>query len=119
MRRRRRQYEEEAVELGNVLEPYGQQNVQQAQYEPPRYVPPQDEEFPYDQQYEEEYDYSDAHEAADDETRFRVAMGIFDMASILVGIVVILGLVAMLVTLLQWLNNDILHSAVLITSGLQ
>ena len=119
MRRRSRQYEEEAVELGNVLEPYGRQNIQQVQYEQPSYEPPQNEQLPYHQQYEEEYDYSDEHEAADDETRFRVAMGIFDLTSILVGIVVILGLVAMLVTLLQWLNNDILHSAVLITSGLQ
>jgi len=57
--------------------------------------------------------------SSEDETRFRVAMGIFDISSILVGIVVILGLVAMLVALLQWLNNDILHSALLITSGLQ
>lgn len=119
MRRRSRQYDEEAVDLGNVLEPYSQQNIQQTQYEQPRYEPQRYEQPSYDQQYEEEYEYSDEHEAADDETRFRVAMGIFDMTSILVGIVVILGLVAMLVTLLQWLNNDILHSAVLITSGLQ
>ena len=119
MRRRRRQYEEEAVELEEVLEPYGQQNVQQPQYEQPDFEQPQYDHPHYDQPYEEEYDYSDEHEAADEETRFRVAMGIFDMVSIFVGIAVILGLVAMLVTLLQWLNNDILHSALLITSGLQ
>ena len=118
MRRRRSQYEE-AVELGEVLEPYPQQQEVQQQPFEPVYEPPQYGQPHYGQPDEQEYDYSDEHEAADDETRFRVAMGIFDLASIIVGIVVILGLAAMLVSLLQWLNNDILHSAVLLSSGLQ
>ena len=41
--------------------------------------------------------------------RFRVAMGVFDTVSILVGIGVILLLVAMLVSLVGWLRSG--HSA--------
>lgn len=114
MKRRRRQHEEEPVELGEVLEPYDQQWKQEyAAYEE---TPPQ-----YDQNYDETYadEYSDEHEAADIEGRFRIAMGVFDLASILVGIAVILVLVTMLVTLAQWLRSDILHSALLMQSGLQ
>ena len=50
---------------------------------------------------------------------FRLAMGVFDMISILIGAVVILVLVALLVTLVNWLRTDILHSALLLQSGLQ
>ena len=39
--------------------------------------------------------------------------------AILVGIGVILLLVAMLVSLVSWLRSDILHSALLLQSGLQ
>ena len=46
-------------------------------------------------------------------------MGMFDLVSILVGIVVILALVAMLFTLFNWLKSDIQHSALLLQSGLQ
>ena len=46
-------------------------------------------------------------------------MGMLDLISILVGIVVILVLVAMLVSLAHWLQNDILHSALFMQSGLK
>ena len=71
------------------------------------YQPPMYEEDP-DQQEEE-----------DSEGHFRIAMGVFDMISILIGAVVILVLVALLVTLVNWLRTDILHSALLLQSGLQ
>lgn len=114
-RRRRRQYEEteEAFELQQVLQP-DQQQLQWA-----------DENWQDEQSYADEYpeflqeDYSDIHEEADSESRFRIAMGLFDLVSILIGIGVILLLVALLYTLFNWLRNDILHSALLIQSGLQ
>lgn len=110
-RRRRRYDEEEQMELEDVLEPYrqwnGQQEAAQDAYE---YVQ-------YDEPYAE--DYSDEHEALDSDSRFRMAMGLFDLISIFVGIVVILLLVAMLVSLFNWLQDDILHSALLMQSGLQ
>ena len=71
--------------------------------------------------YEEFFDeeYSEEHEEADSESRFRLAMGVFDLVSIFVGIVVILVLSGMLITLINWLRTDILHSALLLQSGLQ
>ena len=113
-RRRRRQYEEteEPFELQQVLQP-----DQQPQWA--------DETWQDEQPYEDEYsefeqaEYSDIHEEADSESRFRIAMGLFDLVSILIGIGVILLLVALLYTLFNWLRNDILHSALLIQSGLQ
>ena len=104
-RRRSRQYKtEETVELGELL---GTDQTQQwtaeeeYQMESPE-IPAQDD-YPeaYLDGYEEFYseEYSEAHEAADSETRFHIAMGLFDLISICVGIVVILVLVGMLVTL--------------------
>ena len=58
-------------------------------------------------------------EALNQAGRFKVALGVFDSVSILVGIGVILLLVAMLVSLVSWLRSDILHSALLLQSGLQ
>ena len=112
---RGREMEDETVQLGDVLEPYEdqpqmddsqppfQEPVYQDLYQPPVY----EEEDP-DQQEEDE---SEGH--------FRIAMGVFDLISILIGAVVILVLVAMLVTLVNWLRTDILHSALLLQSGLQ
>lgn len=118
MARRRRRYEEEEweepVELDDVLEPYEQQwDPQQEVY--------YDQENSYVQDGYDGYaaDYSDEHEAVDHEGRFRIALGMFDLASILVGVVVILMLVAMLITLINWLYSDIMNSALLLQSGLQ
>ncbi|NLO86254.1 MAG: hypothetical protein GX096_12665, partial [Clostridiales bacterium] len=69
-----------------------------------------------DSQYEE---YSDYHEEMDILGRFKVAMGVFDTISIFMGILVILGLVAILMSLISWLESDIMHSVLLIQSGLQ
>ena len=124
-RRRSRQYDaEEAVELGDVLEPYAsQQPANENAYQEFNDGIQQQEEYPeaYLEGYEDFYgeEYSEEHEAADTETRFRVAIGLFDLISIIVGIIVILLLVGMLITLLNWLRNDILHSALLLQSGLQ
>ncbi len=117
---RTRRYEgyeeaEDELPLDQVLEPYQQEAYEQPgpeeDYAPPLQEPP----------YEEEYsDYHEAmDEAMDEAGRFRVAMGVFDTVSILVGVVVILALVAMLVSLVSWLRSDILHSALLLQSGLQ
>lgn len=123
-RRRNRQYEtEEAVELGEVLEPYdNQQWADENSYQQEAYEQPQEEYAEaYLEGYEDFYseDYSEEYEAADNETRFHIALGVFDLISILIGIVVILVLVGMLMTLFNWLRNDILHSALLLQSGLQ
>jgi len=120
MKRRRRRYEEmeeEAVELGDVLEPY-----QQPQWQDEPYVQDSAMQDPYVQGYVDGYydeEYSDEHEAVDHEGRFRIAMGMFDLVSIFLGILVILALVAMLFTLFNWLRSDIQHSALLLQSGLQ
>lgn len=124
MKRRRRQYEEadEAMQLGDVLEPYQQQEWDAQSYEPEMYDQSYDQEDPYVQGYVEGYygeEYSDEHEAADHESRFRIALGMFDFISIFVGILVILVLVAMLITLFNWLRTDLMQSALLLQSGLQ
>lgn len=118
-------YSEEAYELDEVLEPYEDEEEQWADngYEQQAYEEAYDDEYPgaYAEGYEEFYDeeYSEEHEAADSESRFRLAMGVFDLVSIFVGIVVILVLSGMLITLVNWLKTDILHSALLLQSGLQ
>lgn len=123
-RRRSRQHEtEETVELGEVLEPYQEQQwTDETAYEDGFYAEqPQENDEGYLEEYEDFYseEYSDEHEMADNEGRFRIAMGMFDLISIIIGVVVILVLVSMLVTLFNWLRNDILHSALLLQSGLQ
>ena len=136
--------QEDELRLDEVLEPY-EQDEPEVYAASPDFAPygdaqPPYEEQPYDENpsayeppYEEEnqpsygdpYDeeYSDYHEAIDEAVsqagRFRVAMGVFDTVSILVGIGGILLLVAMLVSLVSWLRSDILHSALLLQSGLQ
>ena len=124
-RRRNKQYEnEESVELGSVLEPYEEQPwSDEAAYEEEFYEEPPQDDYPdaYMEGYQDFYgeEYSEEHEAADTEGRFRIAMGMFDLLSIIIGIVVILVLVGMLIALFNWLRNDILHSALLLQSGLQ
>jgi len=67
----------------------------------------------------EEEDYSDYNEELDDTHRFHVAMNVFDMISILAGLAVILVLVAILVSLVTWLQSDIMQSFTLLTSQLK
>ena len=120
-KRRRRQYEDESLELGDVLQPYEEQPVgyDNAVWQEEEYAEaePQYADMYVDQPYMEEY--SEEHEQTDLETKFHIAMGVLDLISILVGVVVILVLVAMLVSLYHWLQNDILHSALLMQSGLK
>ncbi|MCI5956620.1 MAG: hypothetical protein MRZ54_06530 [Clostridiales bacterium] len=108
-RRRYRQQWDEAdeMELGDVLEPEEEPDLNQL-YE--------DGAEAYEA---DEYDYSDEHEAIDNGVRFKVAMGLFDTVSILIGVLAILVLVAILVTLVNWLAADIEHSVLLMQSGLQ
>ena len=51
--------------------------------------------------------------------RFHIAMHVFDGASLLVGIAVVLALAALIMTMVSWLREDILHSFILLQSGLQ
>ncbi len=120
-RRRNRQYEnEEAVELDEVLEPY-----QELQWSDDNgyanAADGQDDSSEYLEGYQDFYgdEYSEEHELADSEGRFRFAIGVLDLISIIIGIVVILVLVSLLITLFNWLKNDILHSALLLQSGLR
>ena len=127
MNRQNEQYEsEETYELDEVLEPYEEDEQQWADegyYQQQEYEQAYQDEYPeaYADGYEEFYDeeYSEEHEAADSESRFRLAAGVLDIVSICVGIVVILVLSGMLIALYNWLKTDILHSALLWQSGLQ
>lgn len=127
MNRQNEQYNsEETYELDEVLEPYEEEEQQwdaDGYYQQQAYEQPYQDEYPeaYAEGYEEFFDeeYSEEHEEADSESRFRLAMGVFDLVSIFVGIVVILVLSGMLITLINWLRTDILHSALLLQSGLQ
>ena len=67
----------------------------------------------------EEEDYSDLNEELDDMHRFHVAMNVFDLVSVLIGLAVILLLVAILVSFVTWLQSDITQSFTLLTSQLQ
>ena len=107
-RRYHRQWDEaDEMELGDVLEPETEPDMEQ---------PYADDADGYEP---DEYEYSDEHEAIDNGVRFKVAIGVFDTVSILVGVLAILALVAILVTLVNWLAADIEHSVLLMQSGLQ
>ncbi len=137
MRAKRNQWqEEETLPLEQVLEPYDGQPVYQAEpgYQDEMYQEPvyQDDYDPQGQLYQQvdyqpypEAGYADylPEEAYDEEmgepeTRFGVAIHVFNLISSLIGIVVILVLVAMLLTLVDWLRTDILHSFMLFQSGI-
>ena len=69
------------------------------------------------------YDYSSRDDAdyqteAEGGNRLGVAVHVFDVISSLVGVFVILILIAMLLTLVDWLRTDLLHSFVLLQSGI-
>lgn len=101
--------EDEPVELGDVLEPYDEA--------------PEDGHYEnYDESaYQELYDgYDESDDAEEDpEGRFKVAMSVLNVASILLGVVAILVLSALLISLFSWLSSDIQHSMVLLQSNLQ
>lgn len=64
----------------------------------------------------DEEEYSDYSEELDDTHRFRVAMNVFDLISVIAGLAVILLLVAILVSLITWLEGDIAQSFTLLTA---
>ena len=68
-------------------------------------------------------DDNDGYAVYDEESegkhRFHMAMHVFNGASVLVGIVVVLALTALVITMISWLREDILHSFILLQSGLQ
>lgn len=64
----------------------------------------------------EEEEYSDYSEELDDTHRFRVALNVFDLISVIAGLAVILLLVAILVSLITWLEGDIAQSFTLLTA---
>lgn len=61
-------------------------------------------------------EYSDYSEELDDTHRFRVAMNVFDLISVIAGLAVILLLVAILVSLVSWLEGDIAQSFTMLTA---
>ena len=80
---------------------------------------PNVEYIDYSQTGFEEEEYSDYNEELDDTHRFHVAMNVFNMVSVLEGLAVILVLVAILVSLLTWLQGDITQSFTLLASQLK
>ena len=84
-----------------------------APYEPEksRYGGPEDDQPDYGQDPENE-ELEDTH-------RFHIAMGVFNLISILAGLAVILVLVAILVSLVTWLQSDITQSMTLLTSNIK
>lgn len=119
--------ESEPLRLQEVLEPYGAEPAPYNEdYAEPDYA---DEALEYDEDgkpiyqdmylgYDEYSEYDDEHEG-NPEGRFKVAMSVFNVISVLVGILAILVLVALLVSLINWLGADIRHSFVLLQSNLQ
>lgn len=77
-------------------------------------------EEPYDDEPEED-DAWDDEPLTDEERklmrkgRFRVAAGVFDFFSVIIGTVVILILIALLVSLITWLQSDFDQTFTLIT----
>ena len=125
MKRRRRAQQnanEEPVELNEALEAYDElqwadQNIYEDDSAEMLEPLPQDAVDEYQDFYDEEY--SEEHERLDSEGKFHIALGVLDLISIIVGIIVILVLVGMIVTLFNWLRNDVLQSALLLQSGLK
>ncbi len=98
--------------------PYGDDTRDETQPETPQ------QPYTVDGQYEEadgyaEEEYSAYDEELDNEHRFHIAMNVFNMVSVLAGLLVILLLVAMLIGLISWLSNDITHSFTLWQSTIQ
>ncbi|MBE5801367.1 MAG: hypothetical protein E7319_03675 [Clostridiales bacterium] len=69
--------------------------------------------------YEDDAAYDDLNDEVESEGNFTAAIHAFDVISSLVGVFVIFVLVAMLLTLVDWLRTDILHSFVLLQSGIR
>lgn len=116
-RRRSKRYEEEELQLEEVLEPY--QYAQEEYYDEPVYDQ-QGEPLYHTVDYQPypEPGYADYQTEGEGGNRLGVAVHVFDVISSLVGVFVILILIAMLLTLVDWLRTDLLHSFVLLQSGI-
>lgn len=114
-RRRSQRYEDEELQLEQVLEPY---QYAEEPYDPAAYVQEGMVYQPMEYASDPEADYAEYLPEEEPENRFGVAVHVFDVLSSLVGVFVILILVAMLLTLVDWLRTDILHSFVLLQSGI-
>lgn len=67
-----------------------------------------------------DFENEDDYELEDDESRrdrLRVAAGLFNFAAVIVGMVVVLIMIALLVSLISWLQSDLSRSFSLIQSG--
>lgn len=133
-RSKQRRQEEEELQLYDVLEPYDDRayhyngdpmiDDQDAYYDPQGdyYDQPDMDYEPqaYGQYPEAGYaDYLEEPEAYDEpDHHIGVAVHVADVVSALAGVLVILILVAMLLTLVDWLRTDIMHSFVLLQSGI-
>ena len=56
---------------------------------------------------EEDYGDDPLDEELDQEHNFRIAMNVFDLISMLVGLAVVLGLAALLFGLINWVQHDV------------
>lgn len=110
--------EDEPLELNDVLEPYDAPASDA--YEQPYYPagePYEEEADAYGDPYDDEY--SDEHEALDAETRLHATVNLLNAGSVLLGVFVVFLLLAMLLGLFSWLQNDIAHSLILLESGVR
>jgi hypothetical protein len=85
-------------------------------------LPPADEDVSYMDDAQvgfDEPESADLDEGIDGNRRFRVAIGAFNLISILAGLAFILVMVALLISLITWLQGDISQSFTLLTSNLQ
>lgn len=64
----------------------------------------------------DDYDDYDLDEELDSEHNFRIAMSVFDLISMLIGLAVILVLAALLLGLVNWVQHDVSQSLSVITA---
>lgn len=117
-------YDDEPVQLGDVLEPYDDGYAQNDNIVYDDSGEPMFSDAGYGDEYSDDYadEYGYEYEASDSDKsagRFKVAMGVFNIVSVLVGILVILLLSALLISLVDWLASDIQHSVMMLQSNLQ
>ena len=67
----------------------------------------------------EEYDDYDLDDELSSEHSFRIAMSVFDLISMLIGLAVILVLAALLFGLFNWVQRDLSQSLSVITAPFQ
>lgn len=107
---------------GQPFAPEGYEPQMQEPFDPSS-MPPENGPYivdgqPYAPREDYVYDdeYSDYDEQLDNTHRFHVAMNVFDTASVIAGLVVILVLVTLLISLITWVWSDISHSLLMFQS---